>query len=134
MYVRHLKMKKRKPAKYEVQLFVDDNMDLSLMLKGTHTFLMFKKFQWITFVHTKVAWFIITPCSKPWCQFLACIHWNVIYVLLVFFGYGIANDLVCKLNRKGLIKNEKKWIISCMESMGWVGSKPIARGRSRCNC
>jgi hypothetical protein len=38
--------------------------------------------------------------------------------MLVFFVYGIANDLVCKLNRKVLIKNEKKWIISYMEGMG----------------
>jgi len=30
-------MKKRKPPKYEVQLLVDDNMDLSLMLKGRHS-------------------------------------------------------------------------------------------------
>ncbi len=30
-------MKKRKLAKYEMQLLVDDNMDLSLMLKGRHS-------------------------------------------------------------------------------------------------
>jgi len=30
-------MKKRKPPKYELKLLVDDNMDVSLMLKGRHS-------------------------------------------------------------------------------------------------